>query len=417
MKILHAADIHVDSPLRGLSSAGDAPVDELRGATRSAVDNLVALAVEQAVDCVVVAGDLYDSDRDDYDTAVFLHRHLFCRLAGDEGIPVVVAYGNHDAASEITRRLRAPEGVHVLRHDTPETVELADIGLAVHGQSYATRAVTQNLSLAYPHPRPNMVNVGVLHTCLDGRAGHEPYAPCSVEGLFARGYGYWALGHVHQRDHIERHGEHIVFPGNLQGRHARETGPKGATLVEFAGEHVESVRHCPLDVVRWARVAVDVSGASDVDDVCVRIAAAVSACPDVVDDKLCAIRVELGGATAAHDLLMAARADWTTQLRADLAGSTGRHWLETVQVRTQPPSLTTSPASDAVEAVREMVARLASDPTQVEDVARIFDPLRTRLGSDASVLRDIGGTGFDVPDLVALLPEVEALLVSLLHGS
>ena len=414
MKILHTADIHVDSPLRGLSAVGDAPVDELRGATRMAVENLVDLAVRDAVDCVVVAGDLYDSERDDYDTAVFLHRQ-FARLV-ESGIPVVLAYGNHDAASEITRRLRPPQGVRVLALDAPETVVLGDLGLAVHGQSYATRAITDNLSAAYPAPVPGMANVGVLHTALDGRPGHDPYAPCTVDGLVARGYAYWALGHVHQRDDIERDGQHIVFPGNLQGRHAKETGPKGATVVVFDGDRVVSATHHPLDVVRWVRVTVDVSGATDVDEVCTRVVDAVAGSPDVVDGMLCAIRVAVVGEMAATDRLVVDRQRWTTQLRADLAGSSGRRWLEKVELRTSRPERAAGAASDAVQAVRDLVATAAADPGLQAELAGIFDPLRTRLGAEAGALDAVGATGLGPAGVAALLPEVEALLLAELGG-
>ncbi len=415
MKILHTADIHVDSPLRGLSSAGDAPVDELRGATRLAVENLVDLAVREAVDCVVVAGDLYDSDRDDYDTAVFLHRQ-FARLA-ESGAVVVVAYGNHDAASEITRRLRPPQGVHVLATGAPQTITFDDLGLAVHGQGYATRAVVEDLAAAYPAPVPGMANVGVLHTALDGRPGHHPYAPCTVEGLVARGYGYWALGHVHQRDHIERDGRHIVFPGNLQGRHARETGPKGATLVAFDGEQVASVLHQPLDVVRWVRVSVDAGGAPDVDGVCARVVDAVAASEEVVDGMLCALRVVLGGETEAADRLVAEQEQWVTQLRADLAGSSGRRWLEKVELHVRRPDRTGVVASDAVQAVRDLVAAAAGDPDLQAELARTLDPLRTRLGADAGALDALGGTGLVPGGIARLLPAVEALLLAELGGA
>lgn len=265
MKFLHCADIHIDSPLRGLSRGEGVPADEIRRAARAAFENLVALAVDEEVAVVVIAGDLYDGDRDDFDTAIYLQRQ-FARL-GEAGIPVVLVYGNHDAASEITRRLRPPANVHVFPHAAPTTVTFDDVGIAFHGQSYSKRAVTQDLSLAYPDRVAGYLNVGVLHTCLDGRPGHEPYAPCRVDALAARGYEYWALGHVHVRDALQRDGTWIVFPGNIQGRHARETGAKGATLVEYSGEQVRSVEHRELDMVRWLRVPVDVSDAATVDDV------------------------------------------------------------------------------------------------------------------------------------------------------
>jgi len=413
-KILHCADVHIDSPLRGLSIAGDAPVDELRGATREAMENAVDLAVGEDVAAVVIAGDLYDSDRDDFNTAIFLHKQ-YSRLV-DSGIPVVVVHGNHDAASEITRRLRPPDGVHVLSHDHPETVRMDDAGLSFHGQSYATRAVVANLSAEYPDPTPGLANIGVLHTALDGRPGHDPYAPCTAAGLAARGYAYWALGHVHQREVIDAGGVPIVFPGNLQGRHAREIGPKGATLVTFEDGVFVGLEHRDLDVVRWLRVPVDASGADSVDEVCTRIADGVRAVADA-PGKLCAVRVVIEGATAASDRLVADLDAWETQVRADLAGATGRLWLEKVEVRTTRPGRTAVGSGEAIAAVQAAVSQLAGDPDAIADLARILDPLRTKLGAEASTLTDIGATDLTAAGVAGLLDDVEALLVAELGES
>ena len=100
----------------------------------------------------------------------------------------------------------------------------------MHGQSFATKAVIENIALTYPPPDPDRFNIGLLHSSVGEREGHDTYASCSVEQLSHHGYDYWALGHVHKRDILSRD-PWIVFPGNLQGRHIRETGPKGAALV------------------------------------------------------------------------------------------------------------------------------------------------------------------------------------------
>lgn len=409
VKILHCADVHLDSPLRGLSTAGDAPVDELRGATREAMENLVDLATSEGVGAVVIAGDLYDSDRDDFNTAIFLHKQ-YARLI-DSGIPVVVIHGNHDAASEITRRLRPPQGVHVLSHDWPETVRFEDVGLAFHGQSYATRAVVANLSADYPDPTPGLANVGVLHTALDGRPGHDPYAPCTAAGLAARGYSYWALGHVHQREVIDIDGVPVVFPGNVQGRHAREDGPKGATLVTFEDELVVGLEHRDLDVVRWLRVPVDVSGVDSLEEVCIRIGETVRAAAEV-EGMLCAVRVMLEGTTSVADRLVADLDSWQTQVRADLAGATGRLWLEKVDLHTTRPGRGPASSGEAVAAVQAAVTQLGSDPDALAGLAKILEPLRSKLGAEATTLKEIGATELTAYGVMGLLDDVEALLLA-----
>jgi exonuclease SbcD len=186
VRFIHCADIHLDSPMRGLTRYDGAPTDLLRGATRRLFERLVDLVLEQSVDFVVIAGDLYDGDRDDFNTAIFLQRQLLRLREG--GIPVVIAYGNHDAANEITKRLRLPDGVDVLPWDKPGTVLLDGLGVAIHGQSYPTKAVLEDLSLGYPPPVSDFFNIGVLHTSLDGRPGHDRYAPCTVAALARHGY-------------------------------------------------------------------------------------------------------------------------------------------------------------------------------------------------------------------------------------
>lgn len=262
-RFLHAADIHLDSPLHGLSRYDGLPVDDIRSATRAAFDNLIQSAIEQTVDFILIAGDLFDGDWRDMSTG--LH---FARAMGrldQAGIPAFILAGNHDAASVISRTVPWPPNVRLIGSRRPETHRLPDLGVAVHGQSFATPAVTNNLVLAYPNPDDHCFNVGMLHTALAGRPGHADYAPCSVADLRAKGYDYWALGHVHEFEIVDTN-PHVVFPGNVQGRTIRETGPKGAVLVTVEDQEVVSIDRVDLDVMRWVRLEVDCANASS-DDV------------------------------------------------------------------------------------------------------------------------------------------------------
>jgi len=135
------------------------------------------------------------------------------------------------------------EGVNVFSARKPETFMLKELDVALHGQSFRQRDVTDNLAAAYPEPVDGVFNIGVLHT---GMGGHANYAPCTVDDLVTKGYDYWALGHVHHGAVLHEN-PHVVFPGNLQGRHIRETGPKGAYLVSV--EDREIVESGPLHIV------------------------------------------------------------------------------------------------------------------------------------------------------------------------
>lgn len=262
-RFLHAADIHLDSPLHGLARYEGVPAAELRGATRAAFDNLIRLAIDERVDFVVIAGDLFDGDWKDMGTGLYFARAM--GLLDRAGIPAFVLAGNHDAASVITRTVPWPPNVRLFSSRRSETHLLEEIGVAVHGHSFASSAVTDNLALAYPEPQASMFNIGVLHTALAGREGHATYAPCEVNDLRAKRYDYWALGHVHSFE-IVATDPHIVFPGNIQGRNVRETGPKGAALIEVVDRQIVSVEPVELDVIRWSRLEVD-CGEADPDRV------------------------------------------------------------------------------------------------------------------------------------------------------
>ncbi len=179
MKFLHAADIHLDSPLRGLERYESAPVEKIRLASRLALENLVALAIEQKVDFVLLAGDTFDGDGKDWNTALFFTKQMG-RLA-EAQIPVLMISGNHDALSKMTRSVQLPRNVTLLGTKKAETHRLEEQQVAIHGQSFQNASVPENMVPGYPTAVKGWFNIGMLHTSATGREGHERYAPCSVE--------------------------------------------------------------------------------------------------------------------------------------------------------------------------------------------------------------------------------------------
>ena len=366
-KLIHAADLHLDSPLLGLERYEGAPVAELRRATRGALDRLVELCISEQAELLLIAGDLFDGNWRDYATGLFLCERM-ARLR-EAGVRVVWIRGNHDAASRLRKHLRMPENVHELRHSKPESVAFEGLNLVVHGQGFPEPAVKDDLTRNYPAPVPGAVNVGLLHTALDGREGHAPYAPCTLSGLVDRGYDYWALGHVHAHEIVHRT-PWVVYPGNLQGRHAKELGPKGAVVVSFDSAKVTAVEHRALDVVRWVRVTVDASSAASLDDVGDAVQKALMRASGEAGERLLAARVELEGPSAAHSLLKADPERVTQTVRAAaLDVEAGPVWIERTVVRTRPAhgdfaSLgpTTGPLAD----LGRELAELAADPALLD---------------------------------------------------
>ena len=413
MKFIHAADIHLDSPLRGLERYDGAPVEEIRGATRRALENLVDLALRRNVDFVLIAGDLYDGDWKDHNTGLFFARQMV-KLHG-AGVPVLLISGNHDAASKMTRSLRLPENVIVMSHKRPETVELEGLGVAIHAQSFASAVVQDNVAVDYPAAIPNRFNIGMLHTSLDSEVGgeHARYAPCKVSDLVSKGYDYWALGHIHKRA-IVHDDPPIVFAGNIQGRHIRESGAKGCMLVSVDERDRPEINFEPLDVFRWEHCELDAAGAEHGDEIVERLTAPLAALVEQHDGVPLAVRVSISGRCAAHRQLMAAQEHWQSQIRAvatDVAA--GNVWIERIRLRTE------------VDHQRD--AATARDGP-LEELMRHIDHLRTddahlsRLGEElADLQRKLREARIDEHEVLALddpqwlgqvLDQVEPLLVS-----
>jgi DNA repair exonuclease SbcCD nuclease subunit len=330
MKVIHAADLHLDSPMRGLVQYEGAPVDLVRSATRRAFAALVDLCIEEEAALLLIAGDLYDGDFRDYSTALCFTEQMG-RLR-ETGTKVIWLRGNHDAANKITKHLRSAEHVHELSHESPQSILIEELGIAVHGQGYATRDVTDNLALSYPTPCKGLLNFGLLHTALDGREGHAPYAPCALGELQAKGYDYWALGHIHKRE-VVAEDPFVVFPGNLQGRHIRETGPKGVTLITIESGKIAAVEERSLDCVRWELSEVDVSRATHLSDVLDAAIGQVARHRDRAGDRVLATRIRLVGASAAHGTLSRDHSKLENELRA-YAVDQGDIYVERVKIAT-----------------------------------------------------------------------------------
>lgn len=415
ISFLHAADIHLDSPLKGLERDENAPIERMRGATRRAFERLIDLAIEKRVDFVVIAGDLYDGDCRDYNTGLYLTKQLG-RLR-DERIPVFIIAGNHDAANKMTRVLRLPDNVCILAHDRPETVRVKDLDVAIHGQSFARAAVTENLAAAYPVPETGCINIGLLHTGLGGMDGHERYAPCTLEELRYRRYDYWALGHVHARE-VLCQDPPIVFAGNVQGRHIREVGPKGCLISTIRSDHsIESVFH-RLDRVRWERGHLDVSGLDTESDILGRTAELfdelLASEPD--PDGLLAIRVNIDGTTAMHGRLRSDPERLTAEVRG-LATERGgdRLWIEKVELQVQAPRAQRM-VDGPIEELLEVMEQLRADPVSLQMIVEELTELKRRLPPE--LIHDPEGPRLnDAKWLQSLLGQVQPFLLDLLLKS
>jgi DNA repair exonuclease SbcCD nuclease subunit len=307
---LHAADLHIGTPLESLGRRArldDDTLGELTELMQSAYDHLIDLAVSERVAFVVMAGDVYDN-ADAQDAQQGRFRSGLERLH-ESGIPTFIALGNHDPAEHRVRSRRPlPPSVHVFAADEPDerVVECDGFVVRVAGVSYGRTAVTDNLAVRFAslERHPGQLRVGVLHTSLEGSAEHASYAPCSIHDLDASPVDYWALGHIHLR-HVGRlsgPGRRFAYPGNLQGRSFKpsECHPKGALLVPFDEHGIGEPEFRALDTVRFADLGVDVSDADDVDAIHESIHESILVAASAAEGRRLVARIELTGRSPHH---------------------------------------------------------------------------------------------------------------------
>lgn len=405
---IHAADIHLDSPMRGLARYDGAPLERIENCTREAFINLVDFAIEEAVRFVIIAGDLYDGDWRDFNTGLFFIREM-SRLR-DAGIRVVLLYGNHDAANVMTRSLDLPDNVHCFHHRQPSTIEFADLGVAFHGQSFERRDVTDNIARDYPPARPGMLNIGVLHTALEGSSQHASYAPCTVDELSAKGYDYWALGHVHQARRV-RERPYIVFPGNLQGRHVREPGSKGAYRVCVRDGLIDGLEHFSCDVLRWTELDVLADGVAERHALTARIMKALEGAASEGEGRTLAARITLTGRPDCYSEIVRDEERFIAEVRAAAVSLAGdRAWIEKVKLKIKPAN---DPAGlvrqDAVAELARLLQEARGDAALIAQFRAEFSTLLAKLPAELrddeelSVLRRLsdGDVGALLDDLGA----------------
>ena len=404
-RFLHSADIHLDSPLLKLEYYEGAPIEALRGATRQAFQNLVDLAISESVDFVLISGDLYDGDWKDYNTGLYFVRQM--SKLKEAKIPVCIVAGNHDAASKMTKTLRLPDNVLMFPTDKPHSFLMEHLGVAIHGQGFSSPAIKKDLSAAYPDAIPGMFNIGMLHTCATGREGHDTYAPCTIDALTSKGYDYWALGHVHQREILSEN-PMVVFPGNIQGRHIRESGSKGCMLVTVDDSINTEFRS--LDVIRWETIRVH----SDADsyELSNLISEQFKILSDQHDNMPLAVRIEVQGESYPAD-----PESWQNEIRALAVASGGRIWVEKIIFHPVQTSDKPSIVSDKgpVGEILQIFQEYHANPAKLKAAAESLNDLFVKLPAD---LRQGPDAAFSTDSdwLKQMLREAEPLLLARLRS-
>lgn len=264
IKFIHSADLHLDSPFKGMSTLPGSHYQELKNSTFVALENLVQLAIEERVDFVLIVGDLFDqSVKSIYAEMQFL---IACEKLNKVNIPVYLSYGNHDYLEASTRALKYPSNVHIFESDQVEYKIFSKNGqklVGIHGFSYLERAVLENKTADYQPGQELPYQIGMLHGSISQSTEHDYYAPFHLSDLQTKNIDYWALGHIHKRSILHRDPA-IVYPGNTQGRSSKELGEKGCYLVEL-DQLDTKLTFKPLHDIQFDQIAIDVSDCEQLD--------------------------------------------------------------------------------------------------------------------------------------------------------
>ncbi len=375
-KFVHCADLHLGTPFRGLSELSPDLGKELSKSTYTAFDNIVQLAVTEKVDCVLIAGDVYDSE-DRSLKAQLKFRDNLARLS-EEGIHTYIAHGNHDPLSGWAAKLELPERVFVFPGDKVGSIPFqnGDETIAIfYGMSFPKREIHENLSLKFTPEKENVPHVGILHTNVGASTGHDSYAPCNTEDLVKSGMDYWALGHVHQGGILRPSKPAIVYSGCSQSRSPRETGAKGCYLItlEFGSDPV--IKFVPTDVVRYVLLSLDIAALPTLDQITDSI---IRKCMDISgesDERGLIVRLSLKGRTELHSQLKRPNSISAIleNVREQLADKEPFVWLESLHLET---------------AGTYDLDSLKKGDDFIADIIALFDKLETPESGDRIELRE-----------------------------
>ena len=380
-RFVHAADIHLDSPLKSLALRDPDLAALVGDATRQAFARVVDLCLDEQVDALLLAGDLYDGDQTSMKTARFLAEQL--RRLDAAGIRTFVIRGNHDALSKISKELVLPPSVKLF-NGWAESVRVEGVAggldVRVHGLSFAQPHAPDSFLPRYKAPTEGAVDIGLMHTSLGGHPPHDHYAPCSEADLHGSGFSYWALGHIHVRKQPEgpRGSATVVMPGIPQGRDIGESGPKTVTLVTVRDDRSILVEARPTSVAQFETVPVDLGGVEDWAETVDRIAEALASARDATESPHLVARLSVTGATP-FAWQIRRDPDRLHAEAASRAGELGGTWIEKIVLAVSAPAGAPA-AGDAVAELGDIIGSsvLGSPPFRA-GMAATVDDLRKKL--------------------------------------
>ncbi len=265
VRFIHTADLHLDTPFKGLGYLPEALFNRIKQSTFDSFERIITVAIRQKVDFVVISGDLYDGANRSLRAQLFLKKQ-FVRLEQAD-IQVFAIHGNHDHLQGKFVQLTWPENVHFFGSEEPDMHPYRknnDVVAHLYGYSYPQRAVTENIATRYEVIEGAPFHIALLHGTVGGNTDHDPYAPFTLQELIDKPFDYWALGHIHIRSELNQEPP-IVYSGNIQGLNRKEEGSKGCYLVELSevGNDLQFIQTAPIE---WQSTTLSTEGMEGMDD-------------------------------------------------------------------------------------------------------------------------------------------------------
>ena len=417
LRFVHAADLHLDSPFVGIKAAAPENVaSALRDATFIAYENIIDLCIEEQVDALLVAGDVYDSA--DRSLRAQLRFVEGLRRLEEAGIRSFICHGNHDPLDGWEARLDYPSSCtrFGVESDVVPVFEDDPERAVVHGISFPKQDVYENLALRFGTADSNTFSIGLVHANVGSDTSHVNYAPCSLEDLVGSEIDYWALGHVHTRQILTERSPTVVYPGNPQGRHPNERGARGVYLVEVDDTGGVRLDFKAVDVVRWVQADLDVSGTDTVPDLIEGLHQCIQGALAESDGRSVVLRIRLAGRSAIHGSLR------RPSVVEDLMGEVNREWADRLPFawceRIEDETATPFNREERVEGA-DFLAEVLKTVDHAKDNAELLDRLRIGLADLYEHRRYRSHLLDHAPvdgDLVLLIDEAEAIVVDLLAG-
>ena len=397
VRIIHTADIHLDSPLRSLALRDHALSEAVEAATRVAFQKIIETAIEERAKALLISGDLFDGKQRSARTAVFLTSQLD-RLR-TANIRVFYIKGNHDAENQLTGGLDLPDNVHVFT-GRGEKVQLTD-DIWIHGVSFTQRQTPDSLVPRFDTPVAGAVNIALLHTSVGGAQGHDVYAPCSVSELVATGFDYWALGHIHKRQ-IYSEEPWVVMPGIPQGRDMGEAGAKSATLLTIDEGKID-VTEIQTSAVEFISHSIDISNIENDDALRTLLREEIKNKANRLDATAGVLRLTIEGRPQSHWQILRDSDYWQQQV-VELARETNHLWIDKLIFNLEAPAVLESSAS-ATDELAVTMAEIQNEPgfdnTAQTRIKELVDDLprelRARILPEEnriqSLIKDLGKAG------------------------